>query len=72
MDVLELLFTVPIAPSKIATLEQMSVKIDLLKILLRLAKDTKALSSGRYIELQSALQEIGKMLGGWLRASKKE
>ena len=70
LDLLELLFTVPFTTDKLQTLEQMSVKADLLKVLLRLAKDTKAISSGKYIELQTILQEIGKMLGGWIRATR--
>lgn len=49
----------------------MSVKVDLLKVLLRLAKDTKALSSGSYLTLQDMLQEIGKMLGGWIKATQQ-
>ncbi|MDP2631823.1 MAG: diversity-generating retroelement protein Avd [Candidatus Uhrbacteria bacterium] len=71
LDILELLFFVPISPSKLETLQTMSVKVDLLKVLLRLAKDTKALSSGRYLTLQEMLQEIGKMLGGWIRTAKQ-
>ena len=49
----------------------MSVKVDLLKVLLRLAKDTQSISEGRYLNLQEMLQEIGKMLGGWIRATKQ-
>lgn len=71
LDILELLFFVPISPIKLETLRTMSVKVDLLKVLLRLAKDTKALSSGRYLTLQEMLQEIGKMLGGWIKATQQ-
>jgi hypothetical protein len=71
LDILELLFFVPIAPTKLETLQTMSVKVDLLKVLLRLAKDTQAVSSGRYLVLQEMLQEIGKMLGGWIRTTKQ-
>ena len=70
LDLLELLFFVPMSPSKLETLQTMSVKVDLLKVLLRLAKDTQALSEGRYLNLQEMLQEIGKMLGGWMRATR--
>ncbi len=71
LDILELLFFVPVSPTKLETLRTMSVKVDLLKVLLRLAKDTKALSSGRYLTLQEMLQEIGKMLGGWIKATQQ-
>lgn len=71
LDILELLFFVPMSPSKLETLQTMSVKVDLLKVLLRLAKDTKAISHGKYLTLQEMLQEIGKMLGGWIRTTKQ-
>lgn len=71
IDILELLFTIPNSPTKSTILEQMSIKLDLLKVLLRLAKDTQSISTNKYLELQTMLQEIGKMLGGWIRASKQ-
>lgn len=48
----------------------MSIRLDLLKVLLRLAKDTQSISTNKYMELQTILQEIGKMLGGWIRATR--
>lgn len=71
LEVFELLFSVPNAKDKMKTLHQISGKIDLLKILLRLAKDTQALTNNNYLELQALLQEIGKMLGGWIKATKQ-
>jgi len=50
----------------------MSVKLDLLKVLIRLSKDSQAMNNSNYLKLQVSLQEIGKMLGGWLRASKQK
>jgi hypothetical protein len=71
LDLLELLFSIPLATNRLPILKQMSIKTDLLKTLLRLSKDTHSLSIGRYLELQAVLQEIGKMLGGWMRATKQ-
>jgi hypothetical protein len=71
LDIFELLFSVTNSDNKIETLYKISNKIDLLKILLRLAKDTLALTNKNYLELQEILQEIGKMLGGWIRATKQ-
>ena len=71
LDLLELLFSIPLAANRLTLLKRMSVKTDLLKTLLRLAKDTRSLPTGRYLELQAILQEIGKMLGGWIRATKQ-
>jgi hypothetical protein len=71
IDILELLFTIPFSPTKSVILEHMSMKLDLLKVLFRLAKDTQSISTNKYLELQTILQEIGRMLGGWIRASKQ-
>lgn len=70
LDILELLILASscIKDKKLPCIQQASVKFDTLKILIRLAKDIKALDDKKYIELQKYLQEIGKMLGGWQRS----
>lgn len=70
LEMFELLFSVPLSSDKSSTLRKISVKLDLLKILLRLAKDTQAMPNKIYLALQAILQEVGKMLGGWIRATK--
>lgn len=45
-----------------------SSKVDLLKVLIRLAKETRTLNPKQYLEVQTILQEIGKMVGGWLKS----
>jgi len=47
-----------------------SIKLDLLKILIRLAEEIKAMPTKHYLSLQERLQEIGRMLGGWIKAIK--
>lgn len=42
-------------------------RVDLLKLLLQLAWETKALDSNKYAHLAERLAEIGRMLGGWKR-----
>ena len=71
LGIFELLISVPNTNNKTETLYKISNKVDLLKILLRLAKDTQGLTNKNYLELQEMLQEIGKMLGGWIRATKQ-
>lgn len=53
---------------KLTLLERAIVSLDLLKILIRLAKDIQALDNKKYLQLEQALQEIGRMLGGWRRS----
>jgi four helix bundle protein len=54
--------------SKLEYLSKAATKLDLLKTLLRLAEDIKAIPTKRYLALSAMLQEIGKMLGGWIRS----
>lgn len=54
--------------TKIAYLDRANIKLDLLKILIRLSEDIKALPTKKYLYLEELLQEIGKMLGGWIRS----
>lgn len=55
---------------KLVHLEKAIVSLDLLKILIRLAKDTQCLDDKKYLQLEESLQEIGRMLGGWKRSIK--
>jgi len=52
---------------KLSLLNQVSNKIDLLRILIRLAHDIKNIDQKKYLNLQSHLDEIGRMLGGWMK-----
>jgi four helix bundle protein len=45
-----------------------SAKLDLIRLLVRLAKDCKCLDNETYLDLESQLHEIGKMLGGWIKS----
>jgi len=53
-------------------LKRISVKLDLLKVLIRLSKDSQAIKDRRYLNLQTILQEIGRMLGGWIKSAKQD
>ncbi len=55
---------------KLPVIENGIVSLDLLKILIRLAKDIRALDNKKYLLLESSLQEIGRMLGGWRKSLK--
>lgn len=52
-------------------LQMVSAKIDVLKLLVRLAKDCQCITTAQYGELQTMLHEAGRMLGGWLKAVSK-
>lgn len=69
LEIFELISQIPLYPKdqKQEILIKISSKIDLLKILLRLAHENKSINIKSYLSLQENLQEIGKMAGGWLR-----
>lgn len=51
-------------------LKQMNLKLEKLRILLRICFELKFLSTSAYEQAMSRLQEIGKMLGGWIKQTK--
>lgn len=55
---------------KLISLKGTSLKLDLLKFFLQVAWEIKSLDNKKYILLSEKLDEIGKMLGGWIRAIK--
>jgi len=55
---------------KRSKLPEISVNLDLLKVLIRLCYDTKSIDLKAYIKLQEKLQKIGRMLGDWIRSLK--
>lgn len=71
LDVVELLIgsaATSEASIKAVNLHTASAKIDLIKLLVRLAKDTKCISNDQYLQVESRLIDAGKMLGGWLKS----
>ncbi len=55
---------------KIPLLEQTSLKLSFLKVLIRLIKEVKVIDLKKYAAIQENLDEIGRMLGGWLKNTK--
>ena len=53
---------------KVRLLNIAAGKFDVLKVLLRLARELKILDTKKYISLEVKIREIGKMLGGWIRS----
>lgn len=53
---------------KLSSLYMVSDKIDMLKVFFRLAKDTHTIDCKQYMETQEIIQEVGKMVGGWIKS----
>jgi hypothetical protein len=56
--------------SKLLILNKIDIKLKFLKYLIRACMDTKAISDKKYVFFEESLQEIGKMLGGWIKSIK--
>ena len=53
---------------KLAYLKKISVELDKLRILVRLSKDLRFISIRQYSFAAEKINEIGKMLGGWMKS----
>ena len=56
---------------KLPILKGVSVKLNLLRVFFRLAKDAKVIDVKKYLVLEGMVDEIGRMLGGWMKSVKE-
>lgn len=54
--------------NKVACLERASTKLNVLRLFVRLMKETRVFDLKKYTALQTVIDEIGRMLGGWIRS----
>jgi hypothetical protein len=55
---------------KLPSLEKASVKLNFLRVCIRLMKDIKAIDQKKYLFIEADLDEIGRMLGGWMKSTR--
>lgn len=53
---------------KLLMVEDANSRLDVLKILFRMAREFKMLDNKKYLSLESRIQLIGRMIGGWMRS----
>ncbi|HAL49932.1 TPA: diversity-generating retroelement protein Avd [Candidatus Uhrbacteria bacterium] len=72
LDLIELFFEAAelYEIQKLPTLEKASVKLNLLRVFIRLSFDTKSIDGKKYTAIQQRIDEIGRMLGGWIKLFK--
>ncbi len=70
VDIIELFLEAGYTKSanKSVILEKASVKLNTLRFFIRLMKETKVFDLKKYTILQEKIDEIGRMLGGWIRS----
>ena len=74
LDIVELLFVASSLPrdQKFPVLQRASGKLDSLKFFLRITWELKILDNNKYIKLSESLNNIGRMLGGWMKNAERE
>jgi len=53
--------------NKFSLLNSARIKIEILKRLVRMMLETNIILDRKYLELESQLQEISKMINGWIK-----
>ena len=70
-DLLELLIQAKYQRERAALLEAANLKLEILRFQVRLAKDLQCLNPGSYEFASRAIEEIGRLIGGWARRRPK-
>ena len=73
LDILEGIMAASQMPkaTKLPLLEQSSVKLNFLRVFIRLMRETDGIDQKKYLALQAPIDEVGRMLGGWIRSTKQ-
>ena len=69
LDVLEGLIEATYTRDRAAHLARVNLRLEKLRILFRLAKDLRLLDPRRYEVSAREIDEIGRMVGGWMKAN---
>ncbi len=70
LEILELLFLANsrLDSQKIPFLNEIDLKLKILQTIVRICYDVQAIDQKKYLALQESLEEIGRMLGGWIKS----
>ena len=71
-DLLELLIRAKYSRQRQPLLEQANLTLEILRFQMRLAKDLQCLKVESYGFAAKAMDEIGKLVGGWLKSGGRE
>jgi len=74
LDILEgiLLASQTYKSEKVPILEKVSLKLNFLRVFLRLMKEVRVIDNKKYVSLEEPVDEIGRMLGGWIKSSRDQ
>lgn len=57
--------------AKLPILEGASVKLNFLRVFFRLMKEVKTIDNKKYAAFEESVDEIGRMLGGWIKSTRE-
>ena len=66
-DLLETLIEAKFSRQRQELLQNANLKLEILRFQMRLAKDLECLKANSYVFASQAIDEIGKLVGGWLQ-----
>ena len=69
LDILEMLIEAVYSKNKREILIKVNLKLDVLRFMMRVAKDMKYVNINSYDFFCQQSIEVGRMVGGWLKAS---
>ncbi len=70
-DVLEMLIEAKFSKERLEMLKKVNLRLEILRHQIRLAKDLQGVRQKSYLHAAKAIDEIGRMLGGWLNSAKR-
>jgi hypothetical protein len=56
---------------KLQALQKANAKFDLLKALLRIARELKMIDNKKYLSLETKIHDVGRQLGGWIKSTSR-
>ena len=71
LDMLELLIEATYTRDRLPLLRKANVQLEKLRYLIRLCHDFKLLSAKQYAYISNEINEVGKLIGGWIRSQSK-
>ena len=71
LDILELLIAAKFSKDRIALLTKTNLRLEILRHEMRLAKDLECLRLKSYLFSAGTIDEIGRLVGGWLKSPTK-
>ena len=68
LDTLDILIEATYTRQRVPLLQKANVQLEKLRFLIRLCHDYKLFSSKQYAYISSEINEVGKLVGGWIKS----